>query len=352
MPVRVLVVDDSGFFRRRLTGILDADPRISVVGSADNGRTALDQVLALHPDVVTMDVAMPIMDGIEAVRAIMRHRPTPILMFSALTTDGAEATLNALDAGAVDFLPKRFEDDTTEYERTCDELRQRVYQLGVGMKSPRRPAVSASPPKVSRPISATATHPTPSRARHDYRLVVIGASTGGPQALQEVLTRLPASFPLPLLLVQHMPAAFTPTFAARLNQLCQIPVREAREGDLLVRGTALLAPGGKQMSVEERGTKVWVRESEAHLHYRPSVDVAFASAGRAFPGQVLAIVLTGMGADGREGARLLKQGHSTVWAQDEASCVVYGMPMAVAEAGLADRVLPLSELGHALASVL
>lgn len=354
MPVRALVVDDSGFFRRRLTEILTADPMIRVVGSAANGREAVDQVLALQPDVVTMDVEMPVMDGIAAVREIMRRCPTPILMFSSLTSEGAKATFDALDAGAMDFLPKRFEDIAAEREEALNELRQRVCLLGmrgvrqlVPQRPPFQPLFTKIPPSTT---LHSMPHPASHRMRRDCRLVLIGTSTGGPVALQEILSRLPASFPLPLLLIQHMPATFTPTFAARLDQLCQIHVREAQDGDLLVRGTALLAPGGKQMFLNDHGTKVLVRESDANLHYRPSVDVTFSSAARAFPGQVLALVLTGMGADGREGARLLKQGNSTVWAQNEASCVVYGMPMAVVEAGLADQVLSLSDLGPALAA--
>jgi len=188
------------------------------------------------------------------------------------------------------------------------------------------------------------------RAKSDYRLVVIGASTGGPLALSEVLTRLPEAFPVPLLLVQHMPGNFTPTFAARLNQLCKIEVREAQDGDPIRRGVALLAPGGKQLLLDDFGTKVFVRDSD--LLYRPSVDITFTHAARAFPGQVLAVVLTGMGADGREGARILKQGNSTVWAQNEATCVVYGMPMAIIEAGLADQILALSEIAPALITAL
>lgn len=186
--------------------------------------------------------------------------------------------------------------------------------------------------------------------RSEYRLVVIGSSTGGPVALPEILTRLPENFPVPVLLIQHMPGHFTPSFAARLNQLCKIEVREAQDNDPIRRGVALLAPGGKQMLLDDFGTKVMIRDSD--LLYRPSVDVTFSYAARAFPGQVLAIILTGMGADGREGARLLKQSNSTVWAQDEATCVVYGMPMAVIEAGLADQILALPEIAPAVITAL
>ena len=185
-----------------------------------------------------------------------------------------------------------------------------------------------------------------------YRILAIGASTGGPVALQQVLTALPKEFPLPILLVQHMPASFTGPFAQRLNQMCAIGVKEAADGDVLAAGQALLAPGGKQMVLEQRAggqLVARIRESEPGQNYKPSVDVTFASVARLFPGKTLALVLTGMGADGREGARALKQGGSSVWAQDEKSCVVYGMPAAVAEAGLADQVLPLTAIGPEIA---
>ena len=190
----------------------------------------------------------------------------------------------------------------------------------------------------------------PAARRGMYKLVAIGTSTGGPVALQQVLTKLPANFPLPLILIQHMPGSFTPAFAQRLDQQCAISVKEAQDGDELKPGLALLAPGGKQMLLEQRAGRAIVRitESLPGQNYKPSVDITFTAAAKTFPGQVLAVVLTGMGADGREGARLLKQGGATVWAQDEASCVVYGMPAAVAEAGLADAVLPLSEIGAAI----
>jgi two-component system chemotaxis response regulator CheB len=183
------------------------------------------------------------------------------------------------------------------------------------------------------------------------RLVAIGTSTGGPVALQEVLTKLPASFPVPIVLIQHMPGSFTPAFAQRLNQQCAINVKEAADGDPLVAGTALLAPGGRQMVVEQRAGRAVVRitDSLPGQNYKPSVDTTFTSIAKAFPGQALAVVLTGMGADGREGAKLMKQGGSPVWAQNEATCVVYGMPAAVVDAGIADQILALGDIGPALA---
>ena len=364
MPVRVLVVDDSGFFRRRIVEILNADPGIEVVGTAANGQEAVDQVATLKPDVVTMDIEMPVMDGITAVRRIMASRPTPILMFSSLTFEGAKATLNALEAGAVDFLPKKFE----EIARDHDEVRQILCKRvkAIGQKTVRRvafpssPAASAAPTARPRtaaavPTAATPLPPSPERSLRlqDFRVVLIGTSTGGPVALQKVLTVLPANFPLPILLVQHMPASFTPAFAERLNQMCKIRVKEAADGDALEPGLALLAPGGKQMLVDAGGVhgRVRIIESRPEQHYRPCVDVTFGSAAQAYRNNILTIVLTGMGADGREGARLIRQSGpaSRIWAQDEATSVVYGMPAAIVEAGLADRVLPLDQFGPLLA---
>lgn len=357
MAVRALVVDDSGFFRRRIVEILDADPGIEVVGTAANGQEAIDEAAKLRPDVIVMDIEMPVMDGITAVRRIMARQPTPILMFSSLTFEGAKATLDALDAGAADFLPKRFEDISRDQQEARQVLCRRVRTLGLRRA---RPAPSpAGAPSAARPATAVpATSAPPVRAdrspvrMRDFRAVLIGTSTGGPVALQKVLTALPANFPLPLLLVQHMPASFTPAFAQRLDSLCAIRVKEAADGDVLQPGLALLAPGGLQMVVESRGGQQRVRivESEAGQHYRPCVDVTFKSAAPVFGGQVLAIIMTGMGADGREGVRALKQLGAKVWAQDEDSCVVYGMPAAVAEAGLADRVLPLDQIGPLMAS--
>lgn len=358
MPVRVLIVDDSGFFRRRMTEMLSADPRLEVVGTANDGAQAVEQVSKLRPDVVTMDIEMPVMDGIAATRRIMATTPTPILMFSSLTTDGAKATLDALDAGAVDYLPKKFEDISRDQDEAKRQLCERVYAIGSNKRAarPQRPA-PAAPTAAARPAAAAAAAPPrpangtmPPARRGQYRLVAIGTSTGGPVALQQVLTKLPGNFPLPLVLIQHMPGSFTPAFAQRLNQQCAIEVREAKDGDELKPGLALLAPGGKQMVLDQRAGRTTVRitESDPGQNYKPSVDVTFTSVARIFPGQALAVVLTGMGADGREGARLMKQGGSGVWAQDEASCVVYGMPAAIVDAGLADAVLPLSEIGAAI----
>lgn len=371
MAVKVLVVDDSGFFRRRVSEILSADPTIQVVGTATNGKEAIDQALALKPDVITMDYEMPMMDGITAVRHIMQRCPTPVLMFSSLTHEGARVTLDALDAGAVDYLPKNFEDISRNPEKVKQMLCEKVHTISRSNRrfssfashapspvasaasstshAPASTLGSAAPTRPVAPVRsvAPAASHSPAPKRKPYKLVAIGTSTGGPVALQRVLTQLPANFPAPIVLIQHMPAAFTKAFAERLDKLCKISVKEAEDGDVLRPGLALLAPGGKQMMVDGRGT-VKILPGDERLNYKPCVDITFGSAAKTYGDKVLSVVLTGMGADGREGARLLKQGGSTVWAQDEASCVIYGMPMAIVKANLADAVYSLDEIGKHL----
>lgn len=374
MTVSVLVVDDSGFFRKRLTEIINGSGQARVVGAATNGREAVKLAESLRPDVITMDYEMPVMDGISAVREILKKHPVPVLMFSSLTYEGARITLDALEAGAVDFLPKNFEEiarDNTQLQKILIDRILDVARSRPAGRTPQAPRVAPPPrpapakPLVTahserRPISSHKVTPPakpepPKRAtrkgpaRH-YTVVGIGTSTGGPVALQRVLSALPASFPSPIVLVQHMPASFTPAFAERLNKLCKIEVRQAVDGDILRPGLALLAPGGKQMMIESRSgqAKVRILPGDDRLNYRPSVDVTFGSLARAFPGKTLGVILTGMGADGREGCRMMKQSGSPIWSQDEKTSVIYGMPMAVAKAGLSDEVLALDEVGPRL----
>ncbi|QSX28934.1 chemotaxis response regulator protein-glutamate methylesterase [Shewanella cyperi] len=362
MTIKVLVVDDSSFFRRRVSEIVNQDPELEVIGAAVNGAEAVKMAQELQPQVITMDIEMPVMDGITAVREIMAKVPTPILMFSSLTHDGAKATLDALDAGALDFLPKRFEDIATNKDEAIKLLQQRVKALGrrrvyrpvsrpaVAVPEPTRPALGTRPP-LSQSLPRTASPSAPIRASgKSYKLLAIGTSTGGPVALQKVLTQFPANYPHPILLIQHMPAAFTPAFASRLNGLCRISVKEAANGDVLQPGCAYLAPGGMQMMVEKAGAtgRIKIVAGSADMNYKPCVDITFASASKAYGGDVLAVVLTGMGADGREGARMLKSAGATIWAQDEASCVVYGMPQAVAAAGIATQSIALESMADAI----
>lgn len=386
MTIRVLVVDDSSFFRRRLTEILSQDAELEVIATANNGKEAVEKALALRPDVITMDIEMPVMDGIQAVREILKVQRTPILMFSSLTHEGAKATLDALEAGAIDYLPKKFEDIARDKAEAADVLRQRVKTVArrrvisrpssltgttsstLPSRTPSSPAAGASAIPARAPLAQslaaralaeraelqnraerTETHRSGSfdASGKSYKLVAIGTSTGGPVALQQIITALPANFPLPIVLVQHMPAAFTGAFASRLNGLAKIEVKEAADNDVLRPGVAYLAPGGKQMLLDgnENQARLRVREDDSpRITFKPSVDITFGTAAKVFNDKVLAIVLTGMGSDGREGCRLLKQSGARIWAQDEASCVVYGMPQAVTAAGLTDLEVALSDV--------
>ena len=372
MPVKVLVVDDSAFFRQRVSTILNADPRVTVVGTAENGRVAIEKTLQLKPDVITMDYEMPVLNGIAALSEIMRQCPTPVLMFSSLTYEGARITLEALEAGAVDYLPKSYERmgkgsgslDTVLIDRVLAVARSRVGGGGSAATPAPSPTPSTrpAPTQLRQPAARNAQRtaaavpsatPKAGSLSGKCKLVIFGTSTGGPVAIQKILTRLPANFPLPILIVQHMPNTFTGAFAERLNQQCQLRVREARDGDRLEPGLALLAPGGEQMLVDARGGgKVRVMPGDERLNYKPSVDVTFGSAAKAYADGVLGIVLTGMGADGRDGARMLKNNGSTVWSQNEQSCVIYGMPQAIAQANLSDHVVDLSDVSSHLMSVL
>ncbi len=349
MITRVLVVDDSGFFRRRIVEMLEADARIRVVGTAVNGKEAVEQVAALKPDVVTMDIEMPVMDGITAVRQIMATHPTPVLMFSSLTHDGARATLDALEAGAVDFLPKRFDEIASDRDQAQLLLRRRIHAVSRRQQVAHSGGAEASARGAR--VGARAVPAAPLRIkRGQFQVVAVASSTGGPVALTQVLTRLPADLHAPVVVVQHMPASFTPAFAQRLDQQCAVSVKEAADGDRLQAGHVYIAPGGRQMTFAQHGGEIQIRieDGAPELHYRPCADVSFTSIAEVCGGRVLALVLTGMGADGREGARALKTQGATVWSQDEASSVIYGMPMAVAEAGLSDQIIPLGDIAPSL----
>jgi len=382
MTVRVLIVDDSAFFRKRVTEILNSVSEIEVVGAATNGKEALDKVSTLKPDVITMDYEMPVMDGVTAVRHIMATCPTPIIMFSSLTYEGARVTLDALEAGAVDFLPKNFEDISRNASRMQEVLKERILQVARAKGVPASPSltkpsvsvttkkVQAAPhaqrtevPAFTRPVKPTLQREISPASRssrvktgksigHEVNLLVIGTSTGGPVALQKVIARLPSNFPLPILLVQHMPATFTPAFAERLNSMSELTVTQAVEGDLLAPGRVYLAPGGQQMVLKQdrRSARISIIEGDARLTYKPSVDLTFGSAARSFPGKMLGIVLTGMGADGRDGCRLVKSSGASIWTQNEKSCVVYGMPKVVDEAGYSDLSLDINEIADRLVS--
>lgn len=362
MAYKVLVVDDSSFFRRRVSDIINSDKNLEVIDVAVNGVEAVEKAKSLKPDVITMDIEMPVLNGIDAVKQIMASAPTSILMFSSLTHQGAKATLDALDAGAVDFLPKKFNEIANTNSDAGSILRQRVYEIA-SRKGYARTARSSVPltkrtptSPLSRPTTV-AEKPAPRRTASfkasgkSYKLLAIGTSTGGPVALQKILTQLPSDFPLPIILVQHMPGAFTKAFATRLNSLCQITVKEAENGDILKPGCAYLAPGGTQMLIEGKSPSARlkvVEDDSSRVAFKPSVDVSFGSAAKVFGDAVLGIILTGMGSDGREGSRMLKNQGATIWAQDEESCVVYGMPQAVASAGISTQDISITEFPKAI----
>ncbi len=328
-PIRVLIVDDSAFFRKRIRVSLARDKSLRVVGEAVDGRQAIQMSEELEPDVITMDIEMPGLDGIAAVKQILRRRWTPILMFSSATRAGAAATLDALDAGALDFLPKQFEDVAGRNGGALDELSSRIQLLA-----------AHRPPDPGKQIVTKQD-----RLAGDFSIIGIGASTGGPPVIQKLLAGLPATFPLPVLVVQHMPEAFTQLFAERLDQLSQLHVKQAEHGDVVRPGTVYVAPGGAQMLVRRQADREVLRITAGGTEtFKPSVDVTFTSMAETYGAKVLGMVMTGMGNDGCQGALALKQRGATIVAQDRETSAVYGMPKAVVNQGLADAVLPLGEL--------
>lgn len=400
-PIRVLIVDDSAFVRKALSTMLQSEPDIEIVGLANNGKEAVEKVAELKPDIVTMDVEMPIMNGLEALRIIMEQNPTPVLMVSSITTEGAEATIDALSLGAIDFISKQ---STLTIQQTMrDELVGKVKAItqSVGVKS-----------RLSRPSllgglgfrkasSSTATSikaddsterlslqeriarrrqqsmqdggsdmptpvvvpPPPTKPLHEVRLtgrkrpspghakiVILGVSTGGPLALHQVVPRLPKDFPVGMLIVQHMPAHFTKSLADRLNTLSHVTVREAQEGDVLGPGLVLIAPGGFHLKIAKDQRTVHVTPEPSETLHRPSVDITAESVVDAFGGHAVGVIMTGMGRDGSAGLKKLNAKGGYVIAQDEESCVVYGMPKAVVDEGIADEIQSLEHLADAIAA--
>lgn len=346
MVTRVLVVDDSVFFQRRVSSILDSDPRIEVVGVASNGREAIEKNNELKPDVITLDYEMPIMDGVTALKNIMLQRPVPVLMFSSLTFQGASITLEALEAGAIDFLTKNFDDVAKNSDKIKLKLIEKVLTVSRSSIVNHRKSID---PSISPAINHAVGSSSSVVGKKD--ILLIGTSTGGPAALQTLFKGMTRPLKVPVVIVQHMPASFTKAFAERLDGVSNLTIKEAEDGDKLKPGHAYLAPGAMQLTFKNRDT-ICIRESDKSINYRPCVDITFNSAAEYFGDKCLAIVLTGMGADGREGCRTLKEKKADVWTQDEETCVIYGMPMSVEKAGLSDKVLPLDEFADKLMQVL
>ncbi len=350
--IRVLVVDDSALVRRLVTTAIGLDPEIEVVGIAENGREAVDRVEELQPDAVTLDIEMPILDGLGALEAIRRRHPRlPVIMFSTLTEKGATKTLEALSLGASDFVTKP--SNTTSMEASMASVREQVIPKIKALTGVRRmAALSNRPPRAERAAAAAAAPPAgpPPPSTERAEVLLIGCSTGGPDALSRVLESLPATLTVPVLVVQHMPALFTTMFAERLDKVSPLSVREAADGDVLRAGEVLIAPGGLHLKVAESAGMVRTVLDDGPLENfcKPAVDTLFRSAEAVYGGRVAALILTGMGADGLEGCRLLGGRGARIMVQDEASSVVWGMPGAVAGAGLAHDVLPLDDIAGKL----
>jgi two-component system chemotaxis response regulator CheB len=345
--IRVLVVDDSVVIRRLVTHALEADPLLEVVGAASNGVIALERIPQLNPDVITLDIEMPEMDGIEMLRRVRRDYPrVRVIMFSTLTERGAAITLEALSLGADDYVAKASNEGSLD--RSMTRLREELipkikqfFQL-TGPEPAVTPASAGRGPDATLASRIATFHP----ARKRPQVVVIGVSTGGPAALGAILPEFPAGFDLPILLVQHMPPLFTRLLAERLHAVCRMPVEEAQDKELVTPGKIFIAPGNYHLKVAGNGNGVRVEldQSPPQNSCRPAVDALFMSIGEVYHGAAIAAILTGMGHDGLRGAEVLKAQGATVLAQDEASSVVWGMPGAVANAGLADRVLPLDQI--------
>jgi two-component system chemotaxis response regulator CheB len=353
--VKVLVVDDSAFMRAALSRMIASDPALWVVGTAASGTEALQKIPSLDPDVITLDVEMPGIDGLETLRRIMAQFPRPVIMVSSATVQDAEITLNTLEAGAFDFVPKRLSSTSLDVDHIREDLVAKIKAA-----AERRNATDYFDPRRKPPRAAKAAAQRSSRLAP--AIVAIGISTGGPTALQYMFPVLPKDLPVPIVVVQHMPPGFIVPFAERLNKLCAISVCEALDREDVRPGVAYLAPAGSHMTVERpTGSRTVIRlsdkpENQAHI---PSADVMMKSVAAAFGSLAMGIIMTGMGSDGAQGMKAIHRAGGLTVGQDEMSCEVYGMPHVCAEMGILDRVVPLSQIpneilqatGHRKASV-
>lgn len=344
---RVLIVDDSAVMRQLLRDILSRDADLEVVGVACDAFDARDKIKALDPDVLTLDVEMPRMDGLSFLEKLMRAHPMPVLMVSSLTEEGATTTLRALELGAIDFLTKPKLDVLTGTLELADEIIEKVKQAaGARVRADRLPGASSA-------ARAAPAVPGAPPLRTLYRAIAVGASTGGTEALREILQALPPDTP-GIVAVQHMPANFTRSFAARLDSLCRVSVKEAEDGDRIRPGQVLIAPGNYHMTVRQARAEwaVQVSQGEAVNRHRPSVDVLFESCAATLGAGAVGIILTGMGADGAKGMRAMREAGARTIAQDESSCVVFGMPREAIALGGVEQTLPLAAIPRALLKVL
>lgn len=335
--IRVLIVDDSAFVRQALTRMLGGAVDIEVVGTAVDGKEGWEKALDLRPDVVTLDVKMPRMDGLEALRRIMADCPTAVLLLSSQTKEGAEVTLRGLELGAMDFVDKSRVQGHMNLLSLSEELQAKVRALA---------SVPRARLHVPSPVRETGPKTLPAQHAARAQIVVIGTSTGGPPALQAIIPRLPEALPCAVLIVQHMPVGFTKSLAERLDARSVVSVREAADGERVERGSVLIAPAGRHMKVRRRGqeTRVWLDDEPRSALHRPSVDVLMTSVAKAYGEHAMGVVLTGMGSDGVEGLRAIRDAGGMTLAESEETCVIYGMPKAAVEAGVVDRAIPLTRV--------
>jgi two-component system chemotaxis response regulator CheB len=333
--IRVLIVDDSAFVRRALERMLGAAPDIVVVGTAADGVEGIEQVKALRPDVVTLDIKMPRMSGLEALRHIMEQCPVPVLLLSSLTSEGADITLRGLELGAMDFVDKSNAQGQMNLGSLADELLAKIRALA-GVPQSRLQARRGGD-------LGLAAEPAPHE--RNIEAVAIGTSTGGPTALQAIIPRLPENLAAPILVVQHMPVGFTRSLAERLNARSLVAVHEAEDGEVISAGKVYIAPAGTHMKVRRRGTaRIWLDEEPRSALHRPSVDVLMGSVAHAYGARSMGIVLTGMGADGVEGLRAIRSAGGVTLAESPETCVIYGMPKSAVEAGVVNRSVPLTRM--------
>lgn len=343
--IRVLVVDDSAFMRKVISDLLMDDQLIEVVATARNGEDALDKLKTFNPDVMTLDVEMPVMNGIETLKRVMKEHPLPVIMISSVTKEGTANTLLAMELGAVDFITKTSGGISLDLHKIKMELIEKVKLASkVNVVSSK---IKKKPVQAGRPIIQYRLE----RQKSDKKLIAIGTSTGGPKALQKVLTQLPKGIEAPILIVQHMPQGFTKSLAERLNRLCEISVKEAADGDVLKNGTAYIAPGGLHMKVQKIGENLTIKCDETALRrgHRPSVDVLFESIAKISGYEVIAVIMTGMGNDGSDGLIALKQNvNCFAVAESEESSVVFGMPKAAINTNFVDEVAHLEDISDSI----
>jgi two-component system chemotaxis response regulator CheB len=343
--IRVLVVDDSAFVRRALTRMLDSSPDIQVVGVAVDGRDGIDKVKELQPDVVTLDIKMPRLGGLEALKTIMEETPVPVLLLSSLTTEGADVTLRGLELGAMDFVDKSSVQGNMNLLNLAEDLKAKIRALA-SVPRGRLRSLGTLLPGDRLPLSrAPETSP--------IEVVAIGTSTGGPSALQAIIPRLPEGFGGAIIVVQHMPVGFTKSLADRLDSRSVLPVREATNDEAVQPGHVLIAPAGRHLKVRRKAgvLRVWLDDEPRATLHKPSIDVMMQSVARTCGRRCLGVILTGMGADGVEGLRAIREAGGRTFAESAETCVIYGMPKAAAEAGVVDKAVPLTKMADEIVAV-